>query len=319
MQNKLLRQFANDVNDGLSQSQKTLPSKYFYDEKGDALFVEIMGLPEYYLTRAEMQIFRQKSADIIETLRVKKTDYFELIEMGAGDGSKTHHLLNKLSDQDYQYDFIPIDISKNALDLLEQRLSEELPQVSVKPKHGDYFEILEALKDSHHPKVVLFLGSNIGNMNDETATEFIYKLGANLCPEDKLLIGVDLIKPADIIIPAYDDPQGVTREFNLNLLRRINEELGANFNLSGFGHLCEYTEEEGIAKSYLVSLRDQEVTIQSSNTHYFFSEGERIHTEISRKYNDEIITNILSKTDFEIIGKITDSKGYFSDYILNRR
>ena len=319
MLNKQTKQFLNDVDHGLRQTPKTLPSKYFYDEKGDALFVEIMGMPEYYLTRAEMEIFTEQSPDVIKTLQLNKSEYFELIELGAGDGTKTQHLLKALSDEGYQYDFIPIDISKNALDLLEKSLSKELPQVSCKPKHGDYFDILDSFKDSHHPKVVLFLGSNIGNMDDKTATEFIYNLGKSLSAGDKLLIGADLVKSAEIIKPAYDDEHGITAKFNLNLLHRINRELDGNFKLAGFKHLCEYTEEEGIAKSYLVSLHDQVVEIKTNGTTYHFTKGERIHTEISRKYNDDIINAILSKTDFEIIGKISDSQNYFSDYIFKKR
>lgn len=319
MQNKFLKQFAEDVHFGLSQDQKSLPSKYFYDEKGDELFVQIMGLPEYYLSRAEIEIFSQKSVDIIEALRLNKLDYFELIELGAGDGSKTHHLLKQLMEQGYQFDFIPVDISKNSLQVLEQNLSVELPELNIKSKHGDYFKILESLKESHHPKVVLFLGSNIGNMNDQTAREFILKLGNNLNKHDKLVVGLDLIKSVEIVKPAYDDEQGVTREFNLNLLQRINNELGGDFNLSSFNHLCEYTEREGIAKSYLVSLCHQHVQIRASGTRYQLRRGERIHTEISRKYNDNIINHILNDTGFEIIDTISDSQNYFSDYILNRQ
>lgn len=307
------------MNEGLSQTPKTLPSKYFYDERGDALFVKIMGMPEYYLSRAEMEIFSEKSADIIKTLQLDKSELFELIELGAGDGTKTQHLLKELSDEGYQYDYIPIDISKNSLDLLEKRFSQELPQVSCKPKHGDYFEILDTFKDSHHPKVVLFLGSNIGNMNDKTASEFIYNLGKSLSANDKLLIGADLIKSEEIIKPAYDDKQGITARFNLNLLHRINRELNTNFKVSKFEHLCEYTEEEGIAKSYLVSVDDQDIKVDANGKNYHFTKGERIHTEISRKYNDDIINSILSKTDFEIIGKISDSENFFSDYIFNKR
>ncbi|MGK0273561.1 MAG: L-histidine N-alpha-methyltransferase [Cocleimonas sp.] len=319
MLNKHLKQFVNDVNEGLSQTPKTLPSKYFYDERGDALFVKIMGMPEYYLSRAEMEIFSEKSADIIKTLQLDKSELFELIELGAGDGTKTQHLLKELSDEGYQYDYIPIDISKNSLDLLEKRFSQELPQVSCKPKHGDYFDILDTFKDSHHPKVVLFLGSNIGNMNDKTASEFIYNLGKSLSANDKLFIGADLIKSEEIIKPAYDDKQGITARFNLNLLHRINRELNTNFKVSKFEHLCEYTEEEGIAKSYLVSVDDQDIKVDANGKNYHFTKGERIHTEISRKYNDDIINSILSKTDFEIIGKISDSENFFSDYIFNKR
>lgn len=318
MLNKHLIQFVNDVDKGLSQTPKTLPSKYFYDEIGDALFVEIMAMPEYYLSRAEMEIFTEKSADIIDMLRLDKSESFELIELGAGDGTKTQHLLKALSDENYQYDYIPIDISKNSLDLLKQRFSKELPQVSCKPKHGDYFGILDSFKDSHHPKVVLFLGSNIGNMNDNIASKFIYNLGKSLSAGDKLLIGADQIKSEEIIKPAYDDEQGITAKFNFNLLQRINNELSGNFNLSEFEHICEYTEEEGIARSYLVSLTDQAVKIEANGENYHLERGERIHTEISRKYNDEIIDSILSETDFEIIGKISDSQNYYSDYIFKK-
>jgi len=315
----MIKQFAKDVDDGLSQSQKKLPSKYFYDEKGDALFVEIMGLPEYYLTRAEVNIFNQQTHKIIENFQLDQSEYFELIELGAGDGTKTKHLLQALSDEGYHFDYMPVDISQNALDLLEKSLSNKLPQVSVKTKQGDYFGILESLKDSHHPKVVLFLGSNIGNMYDDDVTKFIYHLGENLNTGDKLLIGADLIKSADIVIPAYDDNKGITRAFNLNLLQRINNELGGNFDVSNFDHVCEYTEEEGIAKSYLKSLRDQTVTIEAIEKTYHFRFGEKIHTEISRKYNDEILNKILSTTDFKIVEKLTDSRGYFADYILHRQ
>lgn len=314
----MIEQFAEDVDDGLSQSQKKLSSKYFYDEKGDALFVEIMGLEEYYLTRAEMQIFREQTHSIIEAFQLDRSEYFELIELGAGDGSKTQHLLQALLAEDYQFDYIPIDISHNALDLLQQNLSKDLPQLSVKTKQGDYFENLESLKDSHHPKVVLFLGSNIGNMKDAIATEFIYHLGDNLSPDDKLLIGADLIKSADIVIPAYDDGKGITSDFNLNLLTRINNELGGNFDLENFDHVCEYTEEEGIARSYLKSLRDQTVTIDATGKTYEFAADEKINTEVSRKYNDKILNKILSKTDFKIIKRLTDKQHYFADYILLR-
>ena len=314
----MINQFAKDVDDGLSQPQKKLSSKYFYDEKGDALFVEIMGLAEYYLTRAEMQIFSEQTHNIIESFQLNRSEYFELIELGAGDGSKTQHLLQALSDEDYQFDYMPIDISQNALDLLEQSLNKELPHISVKSKQGDYFDILESLRDSHHPKVLLFLGSNIGNMPDDTASEFIYHLGENLSPGDKLLIGADLIKSADIVVPAYDDSKGITRQFNLNLLYRINNELGANFDLKNFDHVCEYTEEEGIVKSYLKSICDQAVTIKATGKTYQFTAGEKIHTEVSRKYNDEILNKILSKTDFKIIEKLKDKQAYFADYVLLR-
>ncbi len=311
-------QFLTDVDVGLSQQQKNLSSKYFYDAKGDALFMEIMQMPEYYLTRAEMEIFAKQSQHMIDSLKVNKNEYFELIELGAGDGSKTKELLKVLLTQGYQFDYMPVDISSNVLAHLQEDLQAALPKLSIKPQHGDYFKILHALKESHHPKVLLFLGSSIGNLTDAQANEFIYDLGANLSRGDKLLMGVDLIKPVDIVLPAYNDAQGITRAFNLNLLHRINNELGGDFDVQQFSHSPEYTEEEGVAKSYLESIVDQSVTLSAMGKTYHFKQGEKIHMEVSRKYNDAIMKNILKNTDFTVVDVITDSQGYFADYILDR-
>ncbi|MEC5166697.1 L-histidine N-alpha-methyltransferase [Flavobacterium sp. PL11] len=311
--------FKNEIDEGLSSIKKSLPSKYFYDKKGDALFVKIMHLPEYYVTRSEHEIFRTKSQSIIEALHLNPNTYFELIELGAGDGLKTKELLRELNRLHYKFDYMPVDISKNALESLEKDLNKEMPSLSIKTKQGDYFEVLESLNENHNSKVILFLGSNIGNMSDDVATDFMSKLSANLQNKDKLLLGVDLIKPASIVLPAYNDSQGITAAFNLNLLQRINKELGANFDLKFFKHQAEYKESDGIAKSFLVSTKAQQVYITKINKNFSFHEGEKILTEISRKYNDEILNSILSKTDFIIKNRITDSKVYFANYILERK
>lgn len=313
------KEFAQDVDHGLSQTHKKLSSKYFYNQTGDALFIEIMKMPEYYLTRSEMEIFSQQTSALIEALEIDPSVHFELIELGAGDGSKTKKLLKALSDAHYQYDYMPIDISKNVLDLLENSINNELPEVSVATKHGDYFTMLESLKESQHPKVVLFLGSNIGNMNDKMASEFLYALGSNLKTNDKLLLGVDLIKSADVVMPAYNDKQGITQRFNMNLLHRMNQELDATFDVEAFEHAPEYDEEEGIAKSYITSKCDQQVSVKATGKVYPFKKGEKIHTETSRKYNDELLQQLLRKTDFTVTHKLTDSKNYFADYILHRQ
>jgi L-histidine N-alpha-methyltransferase len=315
----LIDQLKKEVDEGLSNVEKSLPSKYFYDKTGDALFIKIMHLPEYYVTRSEHEIFKTQSETIIEALQLKPDTYFDLIELGAGDGLKTKELLRELDRGNYRLDYMPIDISQNALDNLEVDLNNELPRLSINKKQGDYFEVLESLKENQHPKVILFLGSNIGNMPDEIATDFISKLSDNLQKGDKLFLGVDLIKPSSIVLPAYSDNQGITADFNLNLLDRINRELEANFDLEFFEHQPEYKESEGIAKSYLVSTKAQQVYIAQLNKTFIFNEGEKILMEISRKYNDTILNSILSKTDFIIKDKITDSKGYFANYILERK
>jgi len=244
--------------------------------------------------------------------------FFELIELGAGDGTKTKELLTALLKGGFDFEYLPIDISLSSLNSLESDLKEEFPNLQVRKKHGDYFGVLETLKENHHPKVILFLGSNIGNLSDEQSADFIYQIGSNLKADDKLILGVDLIKSEKLVIPAYDDPHGITRDFNLNLLSRINNELGGDFDLSTFEHAAEYTSNEGIARSYLVSLVEQEIPISGIGKSFKFEKGEKMQTEISRKYNDEILDKILAKTDFEIVSKLTDSKGYFADYILNR-
>lgn len=309
--------FLSDVLEGLShQPQKTLPSKYFYDDKGSELFRSIMALPEYYLTRAEMDIFQNKTTELVTTLALDKAIEYNLVELGPGDGTKTIHLLKELLAQGYAYDYLPIDISQHALNVLTAMLSEQVPALSVKPLQGDYFVKLNTIKSDERPKIVLVLGSNMGNLSDTEAAAFIEQLSANLNPGDKILLGVDLIKPKAIVLPAYSDGQGVTAAFNLNLLDRINRELGADFDLSQFEHRATYEETEGVARSYLVSKTEQTVTIQEQA--FDFKEGESIHMEISRKYNDNVINGILRNTGIHILSRIMDSQQLFADYVLIR-
>jgi L-histidine N-alpha-methyltransferase len=220
----MTEQFKTDVSVGLRSTPKRLSSKYFYDKIGDALFVQIMNMPEYYLTRSEFEIFSKQTQKLIDSFEIQKDNYFELIELGAGDGTKTKELLKELVGQKYNFDYFPIDISQNALNHLDGALKNEIPDLNVQSKRGDYFQVLSSFKNSNHKKVVLFLGSNIGNLNDDLAHKFIYQLGANIKPDDVLLLGVDLIKSRDIVLPAYNDAAGITSRFNLNLLQRINNE-----------------------------------------------------------------------------------------------
>jgi L-histidine N-alpha-methyltransferase len=308
--------FLDHINFGLHNTPKFLSSRYFYDETGDQLFVKIMKLPEYYLTRSEHEILKEQTHEIIKSLGVDKNTYFELIELGAGDGTKTKELLKPLVAQGFKFDYLPIDISQHALDNLEADLKEKIPNLSVKTQQGDYFGVLESFKNSEHPKIVLFLGSNLGNMEDDEAIDFMNQLSGSLKVNDKLFLGLDLIKAENIVLPAYNDAQGVTAAFNLNLLERINKEFEANFNISNFDHVPEYKELEGIAKSFLISKRQQEVRIEALDAVIHFAEGEKIHTEISRKYNDVILKTILSKTMMVIHEKFTDKRDYFADYVL---
>ena len=312
----MITQFKKDIDIGLSKNLKSIPSMYFYDKKGDDIFAQIMNLPEYYITRSELEIFQKQTQKMIDCLNLKRSKRFEIIEFGSGDGIKTKELIKLLYKNSYQFDYIPIDISKNVLKVLKTKLIKEFPKLSIYEKQGDYFKTLYSLKKTKSRKIILFLGSNIGNLSDELANNFIYKIGTYLNKNDKLLLGVDLIKAPNIVLPAYNDSQGVTRRFNLNLLDRINKELDSNFNIKKFKHVPEYDQDEGIAKSYLESSIDQKVIINKIGKTYSFKKGEKIYTEISRKYNDKIIKKVIKNSNLKIIHKLTDEKNYFSDYIL---
>ncbi|MFB9057926.1 L-histidine N(alpha)-methyltransferase [Mariniflexile ostreae] len=310
--------FKNEVDLGLSATVKYLPSKYFYDKKGDAIFVEIMNMPEYYLTNAEYDIFKNKTQDLISVLKINHKTDFDLIELGAGDGTKTKELLKVLDNQGFKFTFLPVDISKNALSQLESTIHVELPNIKINTKQGDYFNVLEDIKTYEKPKVLLFLGSNIGNLSDAKAAEFLKKLSTALHENDKVVLGVDLIKPKHIVLPAYHDAQGITSRFNLNLLERINRELDADFNLDMFVHDPEYDEKEGIAQSFLKSLTTQQVKIGALNKTFILKKGERIHTETSRKYNETVLNALLKDSNLKIIDKLMDSNNYFADFILEK-
>lgn len=311
--------FLKDIEAGLSQNPKYISSHYFYDKAGDELFQQIMEMPEYYLTNSELEIFSQQSEAIIESFQINPNEEFELIELGAGDGKKTQHLLKTLLEKNYRFKFIPVDISHNSLSVITERMEDLFPDLEIDPQQGDYFQVLDELFTSDKPKVILFIGSNLGNMQDEVARSFLHKIADHLKPNEKLLLGVDQIKSKDIVLPAYNDAAGITRDFNLNLLKRINRELGADFDLENFEHAPEYTEEEGIAKSFLKSTKKQSVYFKELGKSFEFDEGELIHTEISRKYNDTILQDLIHDSMLEITHKFLDSKNYFADYILTKR
>jgi dimethylhistidine N-methyltransferase len=307
-------QFLADVKKGLSSDPKFLSSKYFYDERGDDLFVKIMSMPEYYLTRSELEIFTGQTAEICEHMIAEE---LSVIELGAGDGTKTYHLLKYLKER-CRLKYHPVDISQHALEGLRQKFEVELPGVMVEPIHAEYFTALKRMKHVNGKKVVLFLGSNLGNLHDKLAREFIVQISDNLNVNDQFLLGVDLRKSEDIVLPAYDDAQGYTREFNMNILRRINRELGGDFDPENFRHKPGYTEEEGIARSYLVSTVEQDVEIKDLDQSFHFNKGEMIQTEISRKYDLELINDLINGTGLSIRKVFYDNRRYFADVLMKK-
>lgn len=313
----LISQFAEDIEKGLSAAQKYIPSKYFYDAKGDALFQRIMHLPEYYLTASEFEIFKYQSQEIIR--RASFREPVQVIELGAGDGIKTKLLLKEMLELGIDFTYYPIDISKNVLWHLEKGLKYELGlELKIHPIAGDYFDALksEQFTDKGKHKLILFLGSSIGNFDRDSSNKFLYDLAQLLQPKDLLMIGYDLKKNPKVIADAYNDSQGVTREFNLNLLTRINHELEGDFDVDAFYHYPLYDPEEGAAKSYLVSKKKQTVFIGTLSRFFYFEEGEIIFTEISRKYTETDIEKMASYAGLKIKDSFYDSKHYFTDTLM---
>lgn len=308
--------FAQDVLAGLTSNSKYLSSKYFYDDNGSRIFQEIMEMPEYYLTNAEFEILSLQSKQIVEALNFSKP--FNIVELGAGDGFKTFKLLEFLVQQNINFNYVPIDISQEAIDLLTQRLKNRLPSLTIKPKVGDYFEILKQNKQSDYPSLLLFLGGNIGNYPDEKAIELLRLFHANMKFGDKLLIGFDIKKNPIIIHNAYYDKHGITKRFNLNLLLRINRELGADFKIDDFDFYCHYNPLNGEVRSYIISLRDQSVFIKTLGIHVHFDQHELIWTELSKKYTLAEIEELSNRSDFNFIGHFLDCKHYFTDSLWEK-
>jgi dimethylhistidine N-methyltransferase len=308
--------FAQDVLNGLTAKNKSLSSKYFYDDNGSRIFQEIMNMPEYYLTDAEFEILAMQSKQIIDALQFSTP--FNIVELGAGDGLKTFKLLEYLVNNNINFDYVPIDISQEAIDILTKRLKERLPSLTVKPKVGDYFEILKENKQGDYPSLLLFLGSNIGNYNKEKAIELLQLFNDNMKVGDKLLIGFDLKKNPIVIHNAYYDRHGITKRFNLNLLLRINRELDANFKIDDFDFYCHYNPITGDVKSYIISLRKQTVQLRALNKTIDFDYNELIWTELSKKYSLEDIQALGEHSNFNLNTNFLDCKHYFADSLWEK-
>src|SRR5215203_2600633 len=308
-----LSPFAEDVLRGLSSVPKQLSSKYFYDDEGSRLFQEIMSLPEYYPTRAELKIFTEQ-ADAICDAFGHGARSIDLIELGAGDGTKTAVLIEHFLRRDIDFTYSPIDISQEANDALLNRFKEKFPELRISPHTGDYFKVLGDLRNgSDRRKVLMFLGSNIGNFQREQAVDFFRQLRAVMNENDRLFVGFDMQKDPRVIVKAYDDPQGVTAAFNLNLLQRINRELGANFDLSKFSHYAQYRPVECAARSFLISREKQTVTIGALNRSFDFEQWEPIFMEISQKYTRAMIEELAAESGFAIETEFFDEVNFYTD------
>lgn len=310
--------FAQDVLLGLNSAPKTLPSKYFYDAKGDKLFQQIMALPEYYLTRKEYEILETQHVQILASILSQKKP-FNLVELGAGDGMKTKILLRYLMAKKVEFSYYPVDFSGSVLEELEMSLAVELPELVVNPIQDTYRDSLKKqIWEDGRPNLILFMGANLGNFGVEEAKNIIDHLRVGTKRDDLVLLGFDLKKNPETILNAYHDEQGITREFNMNLLDRINKELDADFDRDSFMHWPTYDPVSGECRSYLVSQKSQEVTIGILNQTFKFEAFEAIFTEISKKYSLSEISHLASLGGFLVQENFMDSEGYFSDVLWKR-
>ena len=309
-------EFAADVYAGLTAKEKYLPSKYLYNKQGDAIFQQIMAMEEYYPTRAEYEIFETHGQRMLDYFAEGEIP-FRLIEFGAGDGTKTKVLLRQFLRKNAQFSYLPIDISANIVEKLTADLKENMPDLTVQGICDDYFRAIEQLRQPSNGQrvrnVVLFLGANIGNFSHSESIEFLKEIAVHLSTGDLLMTGFDLKKDPQRILDAYFDKQGITRNFKHNLLLRINEELGANFNIDAFQYFPIYDPMEGSIRSYLVSTKEQQVSINAIDEVIHFDAWEAIYMERSQKYSLSDIENLAQKSGFEIADNFFDQQRLFTD------
>ena len=308
---------AAHVAEGLRRAPKTLSSMYLYDDRGSVLFQQIMGLPEYYPTRAEYGIFAAHGEAIAATLNpADAPGPLALVELGAGDGLKTKLLLRELLATSGDFSYVPVDISPSVLAGLAASLADEFPGLRTTPVATDYAKALAQLAARPGRKAVLFLGSNIGNFAPTERAAFLAQLAAPLAAAARLLVGFDLQKDPRRIRAAYDDAQGVTAAFNLNLLVRLNRELDANFDLAAWQHYTDYDPLTGAVRSYLVSTRAQTVRLEALDQTVHFAAWEVIHTENSYKFTHPQIAVMAAAAGLHVVATFDD--GDFADVVLAR-
>ena len=301
--------FRADVELGLSSSPKSIPPKYFYDEQGSRLFEQITRLEAYYPTRTEASILSDHGLEVIDAMGEAVT----IVELGSGSSTKTRLLLDILAHRQQRVDYIPIDISPTVVTQFGEQLLADYPMLHIRGLICDYHQALDALKEEPgQRRLFLFLGSSLGNYHPHQATELLQEIRAAMADHDRLLLGLDLKKDPEVLHLAYNDPEGVTAAFNLNLLERINRELEGRFELERFAHKALYNLEEGRIEMYLESMMHQLIPIKAMGRSFSFRQGETIHTENSYKFDRQRLENILGQCDLKIERQFLDHRQWFS-------
>ena len=299
--------YVAEVVEGLLSRPKHLPCKLFYDERGSELFEAITLLPEYYLTRTELEILHERSTEIAEAAGFPVS----IVELGAGTATKTGTLIRAFSRRQMRTKYFPVDISPSALAQARKTINEECSGAAVHPVIADFGNGFGFLREIHGRKLVLYLGSSIGNFNWNEAVAMLRGVCKQLAPGDALLLGTDMVKGSEILVPAYDDAQGITAEFNKNILTRLNRELEADFDLDSFRHVAEWNAARSRMEIFLESTRAQLVFVRSAAVRLRLAAAERIHTENSHKYTLELVSSLLCVSGFRLEKSWFDRRQWF--------
>ncbi len=299
--------YADEVMNGLMARPKTLPCKLFYDDRGSALFEEITRLPEYYLTRTELEILRGRGREIA----LAAGSPVSIVELGAGTAIKTGTLVRAFARRQMRVKYLPVDISPAALAEAKKRIRDECTGVVIRPVIADFSNGFGFLQNIPGRKIVLYLGSSIGNFDWDAATAMLRKVRDRLSAGDALLLGTDMVKSPEILVPAYNDAQGVTAQFDKNILMRLNREFDANFDLDSFRHVAEWNPLRSRMEIYLESTHAQAVSLQATGLMVKFAAGERIHTENSYKYTEQMVETMLCVSGFKLEKTWYDRRKWF--------
>ncbi len=306
---------ARAVREGLGASPRRLAPWLFYDDEGSRLYERITDLPEYYLTRAEREIFERHGAEIIDAVIDGSAEALKVVELGAGTASKSQILLRAVVERQGETLFVPVDVSPSAVAVGEARLARELPAVRVRPVLGSYDRAWPEVAELGPRRLVLFIGSSVGNLSDVEARSLFAAVRRSVAAGGAMLLGTDLRKSPSTLLPAYDDASGVTAAFNKNVLARINRELGADFDLRRWRHEARWNDGESRVEMHLVSVGAQRVSVPGVGD-FDFADGESVHTESSVKYDDARVEAIVAPAGWRRERRWTDVEGRFAVHLL---